>query len=260
MRRWQSGFSLVELGVVITIVALLLTATMYTLSAQTEQRSFADTQRRLDDARELLLSFAIVNGRLPCPAVAPPQAPYNNAAGTGVESPAGGACTDSYTGFLPGRAIGFQPVDNAGYALDAWGNPIRYAVSSVGPANHFTTAASLKANGISTVPNDLVICASATTIVPVPPSCGTAAPVTNQNVVAAVIWSQGKNFTTVAAGGADETANNKHRLPAVLNNHAVLVWHDPRPAGATGGQFDDLMVWVPVGVLYAKLIAAGVLP
>ena len=83
MRRGQSGFSLVELAVVMTIVAFLLATTMYTLSAQTESRNFADTQRRLEEARDLLLSFALVNGRLPCPAVAPPQPPYNNAGGTG---------------------------------------------------------------------------------------------------------------------------------------------------------------------------------
>ena len=260
MRRGQSGFSLVELAVVMTIAAFLLATTMYTLSAQTESRNFADTQRRLEEARDLLLSFALVNGRLPCPATAPPQPPYNNAGGTGAESPAGGLCTDYYTGFLPGRAIGYQPVDNAGYALDVWGNPLRYAVSSVGTGNHFTTTASLKQNGIATVSNDLVVCASATGIVTVPPSCGAAAVVTNQNVVAAVIWSQGKNFSTLGTGGADEIANNKHRLPAVQNNHAVFVWHEPRPTGGTGGEYDDLMVWIPVGVLYGRLISAGVLP
>ncbi|HEX9773863.1 MAG TPA: type II secretion system protein, partial [Steroidobacteraceae bacterium] len=62
------GFTLTELAVVFTIISLLLAAAMYTLSAQTEQRNFEETRRRLEAARELLLSFAIVNGRLPCPA------------------------------------------------------------------------------------------------------------------------------------------------------------------------------------------------
>jgi type II secretory pathway pseudopilin PulG len=243
-----------------TIVALLLGTLMYTLSAQSEQRSREDTLRRLEDAKELLISFAIVNGRLPCPAAAPPQSPYNNAAGTGVESVAAGVCTDSYTGFLPGRTIGFQPLDAAGYALDAWRNPIRYAVSSVGPNGHFTTALSLKTNGITTVPNDLVICTTSTGIQTVPPSCNLAAPVTNQGVVAAVLWSQGKNFITTGVGGNDELANNKHRLPAVVNNNAVFVWHEPRPTGGLNGEYDDLMIWLPVGAFYGRLISAGVLP
>jgi hypothetical protein len=40
----------------------------------------------------------------------------------------------------------------------------------------------------------------------------------------------------------------------------VFVWHTPSPAGAAGGAFDDQMTWITVGELYAKLIAAGVLP
>ncbi len=48
-----SGFTLVELAVVFTIVALILASAMYTLSAQIEQRNFEDTRRRLEQAREL---------------------------------------------------------------------------------------------------------------------------------------------------------------------------------------------------------------
>jgi prepilin-type N-terminal cleavage/methylation domain-containing protein len=239
------GFTLVELATVLFIVALLLGGLMYTLSAQTEQRARDETARRLNEARELLVSFAIVNGRLPCPA---------SATTNGEESPVGGACTNYYTGFVPARAIGMQGQDAFGYALDAWGNRLRYAVSSVGPNNHFTTKVSLQTNGVATAPNDLVICAawggSAA-------NCNTATPVTNQNVVAAVIWSQGKNFSTVGAGGDDETANNK---TAAANNHPVFVWHDLRPVGATGGEYDDMMVWIPAGLLYGRLVSAGVLP
>jgi len=66
--RSSRGFTLVELAVVMTIVAILLASVVYTLSAQTEQRNLDETRRRMETARELLLSFAIVNGRLPCPA------------------------------------------------------------------------------------------------------------------------------------------------------------------------------------------------
>jgi type II secretory pathway pseudopilin PulG len=253
--RAAHGFTLVELGVVMMIVALLLGSVLYTLSAQLGQRTIEETRSRLETARELLLSYAIVKGRLPCPA---------STTTNGDESPAGGgACSDYYTGFLPAKAIGLQPTDAFGYALDAYGNRIRYAVSSVGPANHFTTAASLKANGITTSPNDLLICAtsSAITLVPPPPSCGgLALSVTNQNIVAAVVWSQGKNFATVGAGGSDEAANNKIRLPVAQNNHPVFVFHTPVPAGAANGEFDDYLVWITVGELYSRLISAGVLP
>lgn len=257
-RKRARGFTLTELAIAFLIVSLLLAGMMYTLAAQTEQRSRAETLRRLEEAREALIAFAIVNGRLPCPAAAPPNAPYNNAGGVGVESPAGGgACSDGYTGFLPARTLGFQPIDANGYALDAWNNPIRYAVSKTSSWN-FTTAGSMKTNGVGVTPSDLVICAAGAGVTA--SSCNTAPSVTNQSVVAAVLWSQGKNFITSSAFGSDENINNKHRLPAVQNDNPIFVHTTPAPSGAPGGEYDDLMVWLPVGVLYGRLIGAAVLP
>jgi hypothetical protein len=130
---------------------------------------------------------------------------------------------------------------------------------------HFTHKDNLRTNGIDCAPNDLVVCAASSGIVTTPGawSCGTAMPVTNQNVVAAVIWSQGKNFAGSSFGGvagqagADESANNK---TAANSNHAVFITHPPAPAGAPGGEFDDLLTWIPVGQLYGRLVASGVLP
>ena len=253
-RRPQGGFTLTELAVVFTIVAFLLASLMYTLSAQTEQRSRDASTRALDEAKELLLAFAIVNGRLPCPA---------STTSNGDEAGAAGACTNYYAGYLPAKAIGFQTTDSSGYALDAWGNRMRYAVGqfvSAGTTPHFTNATNLKANGLSTAPTDLLICASATGIVTTqPPSCGAATnSVTNQNVVAAVIWSQGKNYASALGSfGTDEAVNNK---TTAANNNAVFVWHTPAPSTAAGGEYDDLMTWIPVSLLYGRMVSAGVLP
>ena len=96
MRR-QGGFTLTEIAIAFMIVALLLAGFMYTLAAQTDQRNRADTQRRLEEAKELLLTFAIVNGRLPCPARCS-NFPLCNDAGPpadgGDEFPAGDALDD----------------------------------------------------------------------------------------------------------------------------------------------------------------------
>ncbi|MGQ0652881.1 MAG: type II secretion system protein [Betaproteobacteria bacterium] len=273
VRRSRRGFTLTEMAVVLAIMGLLLGSLMYTLTAQTEQRNFNDTARRLDQAKELVLAFAVVNSRLPCPAAAPPQAPYNNAGGTGIESftaGAGSACTDGYTGFVPGKAIGFQPIDGNGYALDAWGNPLRYAVAKTqwpvaAGTGRFTTAHTPNTSwSVSQTPDDLVVCAAwgGSTI-----GCNTAATVTNTSTVVAVVWSPGKNFATLAGGniasggaGYDEFANNKHRLPSVQNDHQVFVWHTRTPSDASGGEFDDQMVWIPIGELYARMLSAGILP
>ncbi|MGH8708813.1 MAG: type II secretion system protein [Burkholderiales bacterium] len=247
------GFTLTELAVVLVIVSLLMATAMYTLSAQTEQRNFEETRRRLEAARELVLAFAIVNRRLPCPAS------VTTGVNAGLEAPAGGTCTSSYGGWLPARTIGFQVTDAVGNGVDAWNNPIRYAVSGAGVAltgcagsatqPHFTNATNLKTNGITCQPNDLVVCRSASVITAT--TCGTAPPLTNQNTLVAIAFSTGKNGP-VGSGVGDEAAN--------LDGDRVFVWHTPAPVGAAGGEFDDQMTWIAVGELYGKLIAAGVLP
>jgi prepilin-type N-terminal cleavage/methylation domain-containing protein len=240
------GFTLTELAVVFAIVALLLAAGLYTLAAQTDVRNFEETRRRLEMARELLLAFALVNGRLPCPATA--------SGAEAMTTPPN--CDATYGGFLPAQAIGFQIVDGNGFAIDAWGNRIRYAVSSTAPTcaiapttPHFTNAANLRANGISCQPNDLVVCNSASVITAT--TCGTATPVTNQTTLVALLFSTGKNGVSGSAG-IDEAAN--------VNGDRVFVWHTPTPAGFANGEFDDQMTWITVGELYSKLIAANLLP
>jgi prepilin-type N-terminal cleavage/methylation domain-containing protein len=250
--EFQRGFTLTELAVVLAIVGFLLGSLMYTLSAQTEQRNFEETRRRLDAARELVLAYAIVRGRLPCPATATSSAD---------EALTGGNCDTNFGGWLPARTIGFQQVDQAGYAIDAWGSRIRYAVANAVDISvatcatpalpHFVNATNLKGNGITCSPNNLVVCKSATGITAT--TCGTATnALTNQTTVVALVFSVGKNAATVGSGGIDEAAN-------IDGTNGTFVFHTPAPAGASNGEFDDYLVWITVGELYGRLIAAGVL-
>jgi prepilin-type N-terminal cleavage/methylation domain-containing protein len=265
--RGQRAFTLVEMAIVLAIIGLLLGSLMYTLSAQMDQRARETTQRTLEQAREALLGFAIANGRLPCPA---------NGLTTGVEAPAGGGdCSSYYSGFLPAVTLGFQPTDALGFAVDAWGNRIRYAVArnlnaatcaGTSATPHFTVRATLRQNGMSCQPNmlELLVCRSTNTApAPVPGNCGPASnTVTNANpsgTVVAIIFSPGKNYPSAptaaaatAAGRGDEAAN--------LDGNSVFISHTPNPAGPAGGEFDDMMVWIPVGLFYGRLASAGVLP
>jgi prepilin-type N-terminal cleavage/methylation domain-containing protein len=282
LRAPVAGFSLVELAIVLAIVGLLMMSLTYTLSAQVEQRNFEDTRRRLDQARELVLAFAIVNGRLPCPARSTSAGAEVRVADTdlvvanrgkcqdagGVVDYYGGAPGGAVGGLLPAATIGYQQVDSAGFAVDAWQNRIRYVVANLitncsgsSTTPHFTNLTNLRANGITCQPNDLLVCKSAN----LPPAitattCGGAAnQIMSQSLVAAIIYSTGKNFATAqdaaiatAAGRIDESAN--------LNGDRVFVYHTPTPGGAANGEFDDQFTWISVGEFYGKLIAAGVLP
>jgi prepilin-type N-terminal cleavage/methylation domain-containing protein len=274
------GFSLVELAVVMAIVAFLLGGLMYTLSAQVEQRNFEETRRRLEQARELLLGYAIVNGRLPCPArdtnpstvastsVEMRDAATGNCTGSGIDDYYGGTLAGGLTGgFLPSLTIGYQQVDSFGFAVDAWQNRIRYAVAKLNtncsvspPANTrlFTHAANLKFYGVSCQPDDLLVCKSAGVTPAVSAtSCGGtpagANQLMSQSLVVAIIFATGKNGAqTPCATCSDALAN--------LDGNATFVFHTPTPATFANGEFDDQFTWITVGELYGKLIAAGVLP
>lgn len=262
------GFSLVEMAVALAIVGLLLAGLLLPLGAQNEQRSVSATQGQLEAAREALIGFAIVNGRLPCPArsnsagaeVRNASGECKNTSGTVVEDHYGGTLSDGTVGgLLPAVTIGLQPVDSAGFAIDGWGNRIRYAVAKTitgcaATLPHFVHAANLKANGIACLPSDLLIC-SATQAVAAGNACSAGTAVTNKEVVAAIVFSTGKNGA-FGPQGSNETENVNGQ--GTVNR--VFVSKTPDPAGAATGEFDDLLVWIPVGVLYGKLIAAGVLP
>lgn len=238
------GFTLVELAIVLVIITLLSGGLIMSLSAQQETAAIADTQRRLNDVRDALLGYAAANGRLPCPA-----APNS----TGAESPAGGGiCTNPWDGFLPAITLGIGPTDANGYALDSWGNPIRYALTtfqnpnclSGSTASHcYATANGVKAvwNGVgsSALAPDLQVCSTA--------ACASGTTLTSNAV--AVIFSRGKN------GGATPTSPDE-----IANGDSDRLFVSHTPTTAAGNEFDDLLIWLSPNILYNRLITAGRLP
>jgi prepilin-type N-terminal cleavage/methylation domain-containing protein len=255
--RRNRGFTLTELAVVFAIVALLIGGAMMTLSAQVDTRNSEETLRRLNAAADAVIAFAIVNKRLPCPAIAGGVESFCAAStGTcaGTETTvvqAHGNCSNFYNGFLPAVSVGASAQDGNGFAVDAWGNRLRYAVARdntgctiAPPANTrvFTSMANLKTYGVGCRPNDLDICTTA--------AC--AARAVSQQTAVFLVFSSGKNGAIAAAHGADETEN--------LDNDARFVNRLPASADSLLGVYDDQVVMMPVGVVYSKLISAGVLP
>jgi prepilin-type N-terminal cleavage/methylation domain-containing protein len=242
------GFTLIEMVMVLFIVALLLGGLLPTISGQVEQRRVSETRKQLDEIQQALIGYAVINGRLPCPA---------SSGSNGAESPlGGGSCTNFYNGFVPAATLGLSATDSSGFAVDSWGNRIRYAVtlwSSTTPniPNVFTTASGMSTVGISNLsPSSysyLLVCSTSATINTSTPSCGASGTsFTASPGVPVVIFSTGKNG---AQGGAsaDETAN--------LNGTRVFVTHDFVQNG-----FDDLVVWLSPNILINRMVAADKLP
>ena len=66
--RYVTGFSLVEMAIVLAIITLLLGGLLPTLSAQRGSQHISETRKQLEEIQQALVGYAIANGRLPCPA------------------------------------------------------------------------------------------------------------------------------------------------------------------------------------------------
>lgn len=262
-----TGFTLVEMAIVLVIIGLLLGGLLMPLSAQLEQQRISETQKYLEQIKEALLGFAAANGRLPCPASATSNGQESFAVGGNATN---GLCSNFYNGFLPAATLGLTPTDSQGYAVDAWGltqNRIRYAIytgsiNSNSPTcnatpvtNSFTRKDGIRGTTMDCISQTtplLSVCASATGITAA--DCGAATVLTRTTPV--IIYSLGKNAAS-GGTGADESANPN---PNSANNDQVFISHAPTQAGAANGEFDDIVTWLSVNTLFSRMIAAGALP
>jgi prepilin-type N-terminal cleavage/methylation domain-containing protein len=261
------GFTLIELSVVVAIVALLLGGLLLTLSASQEVRAYEETNRRLEQAREALVGFAVQYGRLPCPATA--ASGGREAFDTGASGNANNGLCAVWDGYLPAAELGIGPVDANGFLIDAWGtstdekNRIRYAVSDA------NTQAFTRVNGIRTVMLGDPMTAGATVdrtkLVLVCDSSGNVAGAGPHQTcsgvkfeAAAAIYSWGKNARdafSLGAGCGTGLANLDERENC--DGDFMLIG---RPTSSTLGAsdiYDDVVAWLPVPILYNRLIAAG---
>lgn len=277
-RRSQGGLSLIELAIGLVIVATLLAGLLVPLASQVDQRRIKETSRLLEEAREALLAFAAVNGRLPCPATDTSR---------GIETFTGlgnGACAYQ-TGFLPAVTLGMSGVDAQGYLSDPYGlvngsgantNRVRYAVRSSADATFMIGGVpnpltrSGKISGLSPLPANTVslqsiassdgylsVCAFARAAANDTSCTGTGNyALANGNAVA-VIFSLGPNGPFPASFSNDELENTGDRL----SDATVKLFFVSRPRDTAGtDQFDDQIVWISPSILLSRMIAAGTLP
>ncbi len=265
----QYGFTLAEVAVVVLIVGLLLGGLLGTYSTQIDLSRTAETKKTLETARDALIGFATANGRLPCPATATSNGVE---VGTGGVAGVGGVCQVGTAagggqpglGFVPAATLALTPTDSQGYLIDSWGSRIRYAVTNsiapgcptAGATPDFTTQGAIRnqlTDGCTTTPApDLRICTSGVINAGFSTATCSGTSTTLTTSAVAVIFSVGKNGVpggTGGAAGSDESFN--------LDNDRAFISHDPRPAGATGGEFDDIVIWLSPSILYNRILSGG---
>lgn len=243
MKRARSGFTLVEMAIVLAIIALLLGAGLTLLSVQTEQQRTIDTNALLASANEALTGYALLHTAsdghpyLPCPDLMPGSTPSGmNIANDGAEDRnAGNGACDRQEGNLPWVTLGLSP------QTDAWSNRLRYQVSPL--FSNSTTGMQLTSSGNLTVLD------------------GNSGNSLASNVPV-VILSHGR-----AGLGAVNATGNTNPNPAVssdesanTDSNTIFISHAPSPAETAGGYFDDQLIWLSPNILFNRMVQAGKLP
>lgn len=233
------GFTLVEMAIVLAIVALLLGGLLPTISSQIEQQRRNETRKQMDEIKEALIGFAIINGRLPCPA--------NGASVSGNESTAGSGvalvCTLT-KGVLPWATLGVSETDG-------WGRRFTYRVSQ-GPTSNFADGAdgTGAACGI-TAGVSFQLCSSAS--LNILAASGGSSVATN---VPAVVISHGPNgLGAYPAGGGIQIGTATGDEGENADDNDTFVSHDQVQNG-----FDDLVIWLSPNILINRMVTVGKLP
>ena len=240
--RAGAGFTLIELAVAIAVIGLLLGGLLLPLSTQVELNRNARTTKMLEDARDALYGFALVNGRLPCPDCPPAGACAGGTADDGVEDQSGGVCSVN-EGRLPWATLGTS-------STDAWGNAFIYRVTQA----FADTAAPASTALCPSAPAGMSfhLCTAGDITVRVGAFDIGAGAVVYRDVtgVPAVLLSTGANGIPPGGSAPDEEENTDADTTFVS-----------RPfSQQAGNAFDDIVLWISPHVLRNRFVQAGRLP
>lgn len=242
-RSHCTGFSLVEMAVVITLMAIVLGLGLRMLKATQENAAWSATQLKQDRIKAALVAFLRTNGRLPCPDSALPP--------TGAEPAA--CLVNAGRGVLPWKVLGLSVTD----VQDGWANFFTYRVANKTPAtaSNWTIKAGLPA----AAPFSIAELTAPLTAFVVQERNGAGvlgAAITPNPVV--MIISHGKNGAgarTVRGTavlplptGADELAN------ANTASTSFVIRTPTDVAGAAGGIFDDVVAYMTPKDLLQPLV------
>lgn len=216
-RRRQRGAALLILltMLILGVAAVGINAFGGGARASRERQALA----AVGEAREALLGYAATHGRLPRPALS---------ADSGVEDPTPCVSEQRCTGFLPWATLSLGPI----YAR---GKPLRYSVTPgfADPQARLSTAVATKT--ISNRSGNQLLYVD-----------GGAKCALQAQCVPAVLIASGKYQGQSAPGGGDQASNDAAAVHFIQRPQA----DDETAAGAA---FDDIVAWVPYGILRTRM-------
>lgn len=234
--RSQHGAALLMLLMMLSMAAAALL--IHGFNESTEARRRRETLAALAQAREALLGYALVHGRLPRPALS---------ALDGTEKSQSCASAADCTGFVPWVTLNIS-------GIDSWGKLLRYSVT---PA---FTEAPLRQNlaiadkrVVGRQPNGALYFVAGHAI------CGL-----QRQCVPAVLFSSARHNPGVSISGLVQLSDGDGNSDEIFNYSAVNDFIQrpatrPGAADAPGGEFDDLVLWLPLTALYQRMGVSGVL-
>lgn len=264
----HSGFTLIELTMVMLIVGLVLGGLLVPLSTKLEQESRNRTKDYMNDIKESLIGFSIINGRLPCPDCPDAAIGTCGAGGTAndgmadMSGPAGSQICRTSVGNIPW--VDLQVNEN-----DAWGRHLTYGVDTdfadkVDGADGCDTV---------TVGVSFELCAAGDIDIynayaaPYPPS-----PTIADNVVAVLI-SHGKNTYNPVQTNVEVENYDRNPINSGTGNNILTAYtaanYTPKIFVMKGyvsdrenspDAFDDIVMWISPNILIYKMISSGRLP
>jgi prepilin-type N-terminal cleavage/methylation domain-containing protein len=258
----QSGFTLIEIAIVLLIIAILLGYTVALFPVQQELKQYRQADTEMADIIDNLVGFAQINGRLPCPdSIAGAPTDYD-----GIEDLAGVTSCDTFFGFIPGRTLGIDgDYDGNGRLLDPWSQPYRYAVSGsengTDGTKEFVVANEIRAVGITNALPDLVICDGSAAIGDYL-TCADAGsnPVVLNVAVVIISTGKDKNDEQTVTDNSTIQIENIDNFDNGSIPIADRVFVSSTRSDVSGTEFDDVVKWISTNQLFTKMIEADQLP
>lgn len=237
-RRTSDGFSLVEMAIVLVIVGVLLGGLLPVLSGQMEQQRRNETRKLMEEVRDSLLGYVMINGRLPSPACGTIPTGSSNA---GIELiPASAAlCTSGAIdrAVLPWATLGVSETD-------AWGRRLTYRVTDIfasGVPSGASASFTLSDTGnINITGGDIASTIPVVVVSHGVKGCGAYLPTGAR--------MKDDSITTPPPYCTDSDQQEN------ANGDATFV------SKTTTSTFDDLVIWISTNTLISRMVAISKLP
>ncbi len=233
-----SGFTLVELAMVLLIIGLLLGGLLMPLATQIEQRDRSFVQQELEEIKKALFGYAVINGRLPCPSF------ETNPASVDYGKPDNSRCGEE--GILPWRVLGVAETDPWGAPRSAasslWVGHWRYRVRE-----EFTNELQMDVHFEDNMPGS-----SADELVVFHEDITNKLTASGGDSPVLIVYSTGPNRVP-DDGNSDSALHDPAIAPTAPNDTEFQ-------GGVPYSGFDDIMVWMTRPVLLSTMLSARVLP